>query len=178
MANGTVRLALFREDQLNQAAEAITRLHEMGIGDEDISVISGMALSERILGRPMSWSRVPLIAIAGAGVGFLIAFFLVFGTQYLYPIRVGAMPNTPVPTSLVVLFEITMLGMLVSTLLGVVAETITPSYGPAGYDPRISHGHIGVLYTSPTNLDNQVRSRLSELGAGIVERPEVKKLWP
>jgi len=178
MADGTVHMALFREDQLEEAAEAISRLHEMGIGNDDISVISGLPLSDRVLGRPMSWSRVPLIAGVGALAGFVLAFTLVFGSQYFYPIRVGVMPHTPVPTSIVVLFELTMLGMLVSTLLGVVVETISPSFGPAGYDARITDGHIGVLFTSPNELDNQVHSRLTELGAELVHRAEVKKLWP
>jgi hypothetical protein len=178
MAYGTVHLALFREDQLDEAAEAIARLHDIGIGNEDISVISGVPISEHILGRPMSWSRVPIFAAAGAAAGFLIAFLLVFGTQYFYPIRVGTMPSTPVPTSIVVMFELTMLGLMLATFLGVVLEMITPSFGPKGYDARISDGHIGILFTSPNDLDNEVHSRLGELGGELVHRAEVKKLWP
>jgi hypothetical protein len=178
MAFGTVHLALFREDQINEAAEAIERLRSLGIGDEDISVISGIPLSDRILGRPMTWTRVPIIAGVGAITGFIVAFLLVFGTQYFYPIRVGIMPNTPIPTSIVVMFELTMLGLLLATFLGVFVEMISPSYGPAGYDPRITDGHIGILFSSPNDLDQEVHSRLGELGAEMVHRAEVKKLWP
>ncbi len=87
MASGTVHLALFNEDQVNEAAEAISELHQLGIENEDISVISGIPLSERILGRPMSWTRVPYIAMAGAVAGFVVGALLVFGTQVLYPIQ-------------------------------------------------------------------------------------------
>lgn len=178
MASGTVHLALFREDQLNEAAEAVSKLEELGIDHDDISVISGIPLSERVLGRPMAWTRVPQIAAAGAVAGFVVALALVFGTQVAYPIRVGAMPNAPIPTSIVVLFELTMLGMLISTFIGVLVETISPSFGPAGYDGRVTDGHIGILYTSPTTLDRDINNSLTALGAEVVQRAEVKSLWP
>jgi hypothetical protein len=178
MAKNNVHLALFREDQLNEAAEAVARLRTMGIADQDITVISGIPISQAILGRPMSWTRVPIIAGAGAVIGFIVALLLVFGTQYIYPIRVGTMPNTPIPTSIVVVFELTMLGMLISTLIGVVVETISPSYGPSGYDPRITDGHIGVLFTSAADADSDIHQNLGELGAELVHHAEDKKLWP
>jgi hypothetical protein len=71
-----------------------------------------------------------------------------------------------------------MLGLLLSTFLGVFVEMISPTYGPAGYDPRITDGHIGILFSSPNDLDNEVHNQLSELGAEMVHRAEVKKLWP
>jgi hypothetical protein len=178
MAFGTVHLALFNENQIDEAAEAISQLRDLGIGDEDISVISGIPLSDRVLGRPMTWTRVPIIAGVGAIAGFIVAVLLVFGTQYFYPIRVGTMPSTPIPTSIVVIFELTMLGLLLSTFLGVFIEMISPTYGPAGYDPRVTDGHIGILFSSPTDLDSEVHSRMGELGAELVHRAEVKKLWP
>lgn len=178
MASGTVHLALFNEDQVNEAAEAISELHQLGIENEDISVISGIPLSERILGRPMSWTRVPYIAMAGAVAGFVVGALLVFGTQVLYPIQLGDMPNAPIPTSIVVLFELTMLGLLLSTFLGVVVEMMSPSFGPAGYDERVTDGKIGILFTSQTEQDITVHSKLESMGAEIVHRAEVKKLWP
>ena len=81
-----------------------TRCAELGVSDKDMSVISGVPFSEKMLGRPMSWTRVPLIAGAGALVGFLTAAFLNFGTPLLYPIRVGGMPYQTIPTSIVVHF--------------------------------------------------------------------------
>jgi hypothetical protein len=178
MANGTVHLALFNEDQINETAEAIAKLHSLGIGNEEISVISGVPISDRVLGRPMSWTRVPVIAGAGAVVGFIAAAILVFGTQIFYPIQAGAMPNAPIPTSIVVLFELTMLGLLVSTLLGVVIEMISPSFGPAGYDISITDGKIGILFTSPTDKDGEIHEQFEKFGAQIIHRAEVKKLWP
>lgn len=176
MAEDTVHLALFGEEQIDQAAEAIGRLHELGISDADISVISGVPYSDKILGRPMSWTRVPQIALVGAGVGFLVALGLTAGTPMLYPIRVGGMPYVPIPTSIVVVFELTMLGLLISTFLGVFVETISPSYGPQGYHPKVTDGHIGVLFTCPPEQDVQMHDALKALGAELVHRSEVKNL--
>ncbi len=88
------------------------------------------------------------------------------------------MPNAPIPTSIVVLFELTMLGLLLSTFLGVVVEMMSPSFGPAGYDERVTDGKIGILFTSQTEQDKTIHSKLESMGAEIVHRAEVKKLWP
>lgn len=177
MAAKVVHLALFKEEQIDHAAEAISRLQAMGIEDRDISVISGIPYSEKILGRPMGWSNIGKIGLAGAVLGFLVATFLNYGTPLLYPIRVAAMGLAPIPTSIVVTFELTMLGLLISTFIGVFVETISPSYGPKGYHPKISDGHIGVLFSGPVQLDEQLHSALSDLGAELVHGVEEKKLW-
>jgi hypothetical protein len=172
----TIHLALFNEDQIDQAAEAIAQLKKIGILDQDITILSGVPFSEKILGRPMSWTRVPYIALAGALVGFLLAQALNIGTVMQYPIRVGGMPYIPIPTSIVVTFELTMLGLLLSTFLGVFVETISPSFGPQGYHPKISDGQIGILFDCPEKMNDMARSALTDLGANLVHRSEVEQL--
>jgi len=176
MADDTVHLALFKEDQVDLAAEAVGTLHSLGIADSEITVISGIPYSEKILGRPMSWTRVGLIGLAGAVVGFIVSQLLNIGTVIQYPLRVGGMPYFPIPTAIVVTFELTMLGLLISTFLGVFIETISPSYGPSGYHPKISDGHIGILFTCPPWEDEQMHAALKKLGAELIHRSEVKDL--
>ena len=139
MARRIIHLALFKEDQVDETSEALEALRGMGIVDQDISVISGTPFSEKMLGRPMSWTNVPLIGAAGAVVGFIAAAALNFGTPLLYPIRVGGMPLQTIPTSFIIFFELTMLGLLIATFLGVFIEMISPSFGPAGLRPA-HHG--------------------------------------
>lgn len=176
MAQDTVHLALFKEDKIDKVSEALGKLHELGIGDDDISVISGVPYSEKILGRPMRWTRVPQIGMAGAVVGFIVAVLLNWGTPALYSLRVGGQPLYPIPTSIVLIFELTMLGLLLSTFLGVFVEMISPSYGPQGYHPKVSDGHIAILFTCPPDQDRKMHSALTELGADLVHREEVAKL--
>lgn len=173
MLEDNVHLALFKEDQLERAVEAIGRLRKLGISDHDISVLSGIPFSERILGRPMVWTRIALIGGAGAVVGFLTSVALNFGTPLQYGIRVGGMPFAAIPTSIVVTFELTMLGLLISTFLGVFVETISPSFGPRGYHPNISDGYIGILFTCPARTLEQMHAALTELGAEIKDHSEV-----
>lgn len=177
MERTVIHLALFKEDAVDQAAEAVELLRKMGVADRDMSIISGMPYSEKMLGRPMSWTRVPLIGAIGAVVGFLTATFFNFGTPLLYPIRVGGMPYLSIPPAIVVTFELTMLGLLISTFLGVFIETISPSFGPQGYDPRITDGQIGILFASTPELDPNIHAGLTNLGAEIVHGAEAKKLW-
>lgn len=172
MSNQPVHIALFKEDQIDHAAEAIERLRKIGIHDRDMSVISGVPFSDRILGRPMSWTRVPQIAAAGAVVGFLLSMALNL-TPLLYPLHVGGMPLIPIPTSIVVTFELTMLGLLISTFLGVAIEAFSPSFGPKGYHPNVTNGEIGILFSCPPDLENNVHSALVELGAQHENRLEV-----
>ncbi len=176
MPKEPVHLAIFKEENIDGAAEAVERLRNLGIADRDMSILSGIPYSEHILGRPVSWTRVGIIGLGGALVGFLIALALSFGTQSLYPIRVGNQPFWAIPTSIIVIFELTMLGLLISTFIGVFVETITPSYGPQGYHPKISDGNIAILFTCPPEMDEKMHAELAPLGAELVHRSEVKKL--
>ncbi|HZW02528.1 MAG TPA: quinol:electron acceptor oxidoreductase subunit ActD [Anaerolineaceae bacterium] len=178
MAYEPIHLALFDEDEINQASDAIALLREKGIPDRNMTVISGVPFSEHILGRPMNWTRVGLIGLAGALAGFVAAMVLNYGPQLFYPLEVGRVPLFPVFTAIVTTFEITMLGLLISTFIGVFVETITPSYGPEGYDPRITDGKIGILFTCPPEVDCASYDELVSLGAEMAPSVKEQKLWP
>jgi hypothetical protein len=174
MAQENVHLAVFKEENLDDASDAIESLREMGIPDHDMTILSGIPYSGKILGRPLSWTRIVKIAVAGAVTGFVLAVFLTFGTVLWYPQRVGGQPIYAVPTSFVVIFEITMLGMLVSTFIGVFVEAITPSFGPKGYHPKISDGNIGILFTCAPEKAPEVDAVLSKAGAELIPAEEIK----
>ena len=176
MAEDNIHLALFKEDKVDHVADALGKLRDLGISDNDISVISGVPYSDKILGRPMTWTRVPYIGMAGAITGCVLAMFLNWGTPALYPNHVGGQPLFPIPTSIVLIFELTMLGLLLATFLGVFVEMISPTYGPQGYHPKVSDGHIAILFTCPPDLDRKMHAALTELGAEMVHRSEVAKL--
>jgi hypothetical protein len=164
-----IHLALFNENDVDRASQAVSHLREMGISDRNISVISGVPYSDKVLGRPMVWTRIPIIALSGAGLGFITALALSFGTPYLYPVLVGNQPLYAIPTSIVVIFELTMLGLLISTFIGVFVETISPTFGPKGYNPKISDGYIGVLFSCPSRASDRLKAGLVELGAELSE---------
>ncbi|MCK6585674.1 MAG: DUF3341 domain-containing protein, partial [Anaerolineales bacterium] len=69
-------LAVFPD--LEPAANAIEQLRTLGVHDDCMNVISGIPVTEAMLGRPHQWTNVPRIAMGGAILGFLGAVFLAY----------------------------------------------------------------------------------------------------
>jgi hypothetical protein len=175
MSEGRVHLALFND--IEPAVEAIDKLREMGIPDKEMTILSGVPYTERVLGRPIQWSRIPQIGVGGFLAGLLITIALNFGPQLQYPISVGGTPiYFPVTTSLVLIFEGCMLGLMIATFLGVIWESVFPSFGPKEYHPEISDGKIALVFNCPAEIHTQVHETLASLGAEWVHRMEAKPL--
>ena len=176
MTDTTTLLALFDEDKIDPAADAIEKLHEMGITDEDINVISGVPVAHKILGRPHPSTNVPRLALGGAVAGFCIGVFLNYGTPYLYTVPVGGQYITPVPPGMIIIFEMTMLFALLSTFLGVFLDSYFPNYRPLEYVPEISDGKIGIFFRHPSGEHEKFVDAMSAFGAESVRPVEAQQL--
>jgi hypothetical protein len=174
MAEKLSLLAIFPD--IDPAAQAVDELRGLGLEDGDINVISGIPVTEAMLGRPRQWSNVPRLALGGAVGGFLIGAFFAFGTPNLYPIYVGGQPLLPGAPSIVVLFELTMLGMLAATFLGVFLDSRFPSYSPKEYVPQISDGKIAIFFECPAEKEKKCSQRLLALGAESIQPAEAQRL--
>lgn len=174
MSEETVHLALFKD--IDPVTKAIDKLRELGVRDKDMSIISSIPYSDRMLGRPMTWTQVPKLALIGFALGFVIGLLLNLGTPLQYPIRVGNMPYLPIPTTMVLTFEISMLGLLVFTFLGVIWESAFPSFGPKVYHHEISDGRIAVVFNCPPEIHPQAHEALASLGAEWMHRTEATPL--
>lgn len=170
----TTLLALFED--MDPAANAIETLHEMGISDDDITVISGVPVAAKILGRPHPWTNVSRLALGGAVAGFCFGLFLNYGTPLLYPVPVGGQYITPIPPGMILIFEMTMLFALLSTFLGVFLDSYFPNYRPMEYVPEISDGKIGVFFKYPSGEEEKFVDALSTLGAESVRPVEAQPL--
>jgi len=175
MARWRNHLALFKENAIDEATEAVARLRKLGVHDKDISVITGVPYSHAILDRPMAWTNIGIFGILGALGGIAASLLLNFGTPLLYPIRVGGMPLLSIPPTIVLTFELGMLGLMIATFIGVLLEMITPTYGPKSYSPKVTDGYIGVAFSAPRDMDDRVQATITELGGDFVpEGGEVK----
>ena len=176
MADNISLLAVFPD--LEPAADAIDHLRSLGLSDDHMNVISGIPVTEAMLGRPSQWTNVPRLAGGGAVLGFLGGAFLMYGVPYLYPypIQVGTQAAIPGPPTVVVLFEITMLGMLLSTFLGVFLDSYFPNYRPMEYVKEISDGKIAVFFICPEESKEKFTKAMTALGAEKVEVAEVEHL--
>ncbi|HNK64106.1 MAG TPA: DUF3341 domain-containing protein [Anaerolineales bacterium] len=169
-------LAVFPD--LEPAADAIEHLRAMGVHDDCMNVISGIPVTEAMLGRPHQWTNVPRIAMGGAILGFGAGVFLAYLSPYLYPypIQVSTQGFVPGPPTVVVLFELTMLGMLLSTFLGVFLDSFFPNYRPMKYVPEVSDGKIAVLIECSHVEESKITDALKKLGAESVKPAEAQHL--
>jgi hypothetical protein len=170
----TTLLALFQD--IDPAAEAIDKLHEMGVTDEKLNVISGIPVTHKMLGRPHPWTNVSRLALGGAVAGFITGLFLNFGTPLLYNVSVGGQYITPIPPGLIIVFEMTMLFALLATFLGVFLDSFFPNYGPMEYVPEISDGKIGLFFKVPQDDQQKFTEVMNQMGAESVIPTEARQL--
>jgi len=155
-------------------AEAITQIRSLGVPDSNVEVISRTPYKAEMLNRPTQRGRVGRIALIGAALGILGAGGLTVGIYMLYTLNQGGQPSIlPVPPSLIVLFEITMLGTMLATFIGFLLVNNFPRFKSRIYDPQVTEGHIGVVARADDPLAIQVEEVLNRTGAHAVRRVEV-----
>lgn len=153
-------------DDPEPAAQAVDVLRQLGVEDRFIQVQSGTPYKPEILGRAAKPNLVPRYALVGAFLGLMVALALYYGTPLLYPIWVGGQPLLSVPPGFIVLFELTMLGMLLATFLGVFFESLLPPvFGKRVYHPEVSDGAVAVFFQIPAHLAERAKQALQETGA-------------
>jgi hypothetical protein len=174
MADSLTLLALFED--VGPASNAIEKLHDLGVGDNEMNVISGVPFPGRVLGRPSAITNVSRIAMAGAILGMIFGVSLIYGTPYLYPLFVGGQPVFPVPIGWIVIFEMTMLGLMGFAFLGLFVDSGFPSYTPKDYVPEISDGKIAVLFKCESKDQKKISDTLIKIGAESVKPAEAHHL--
>ncbi len=167
-------LAVFPD--LEPAADAIEQLRRLGIHDEHMNVISGIPVTEAMLGRPRQWTNVPRLALGGAVIGALVGIFLSLITPNMYTIKVGGQPFSPVPPAVIIIFEMTMLVLLLSTFLGVFLDSYFPTYRPLEYVREISDGKIAILFECDPADETKLTEAMKKLGAESVVPAEAQHL--
>jgi len=163
-------IALF--DESVQTAEAIDELHNLGIPNEKVAVLTGVPYPELAFGRRREWLTLPTIVLAGALGGLLFGLFLSVITPHLYRLDVGGHPSASFPPAAVITFVFTMMATIVSTFLGVLWEMDFPRFGPAPYHKLVTDGHLAVLLEFPADLESKVRQVLLNHQAHHVGEPE------
>ena len=174
MSENLTLLALFQD--VDPAARGIAKLHELGIEDGHINVLSGIPIKGAILGRPEPKTNVPRIGMLGAGLGLCLGLFFLQGIPLLYPLYVGGQSLFPIPPTLIISFEMTMLGLMGFSFIGLFIESRFPSFEAVDYVPEISDGKIAVYVNCQAEQQDQVTSALTNAGAESVKPMEAQKL--
>jgi Alternative complex III, ActD subunit len=174
VAESLTLLAVFPD--VGPASDGIERLREMGVPDDRMNVISGIPFPGRVLGRPSARTNVAQIGLAGAGLGALFGLFLIYGIPLLYPLYVGGQPLFPIPMGFIAVFEMTMLGLMGFSFLGLFVDSGFPSYTPKEYVTEISNGKIAILFSGERKDEQRYVDSLTKLGAESVKPAEARQL--
>jgi hypothetical protein len=131
------------------AQRAVNSLRTAGYGDKDITVITGAPMEEyefSHIGRQgYQWH----IAAAGGLAGMLFGIWLTSFAEQAWPIVVGNMPIVAWYPNLIIIFELTMLFAIVSTVVTLIVTAGLGRRTPALYDPEVSNGKILVGIAEP-----------------------------
>lgn len=133
----------------DSAAAAVEELQKAGFAAHEYEVLSGAPYPEGAFGEPHSKHRLYFFPIFGACCGFAVGLLITAGTQIAYPMMTGGKPILAIPPMLVIMYEGTMLGAILFTVLGIIFESRLPARLPAVYDTRISEGYLGVVVSAP-----------------------------
>ncbi|MBI2165726.1 MAG: DUF3341 domain-containing protein [Chloroflexi bacterium] len=163
-------LGLFRDAET--AAGATTVLHEAGVRQDDIEVLTGAPYPEGAFGEHIKRHRIYLFPMIGAICGFTVAILLTAGTQLAYPVVTGGKPILSVPPMVIITYEGTLLGAILFTVLGVVFESRLPRGKIGLYDPRITEGFIGLVVSCAADQWLAVEQALRRAGAFEVKHEQ------
>ena len=129
----------------DQVAQAVEGLRAAGIPGDDVEILSDSPYPEGAFGEERHKHRLFVFPFVGAACGFSVGLMLTIATQISYPMVTGGKPVISIPPMINVMYEGTMLGAVLFTIIGIIFESRLPNLGAAPYDPRISEGYLGVL---------------------------------
>jgi hypothetical protein len=131
------------------AQRAVNSLRAAGYDDTEITVISAAPMEEYEFSHIGRQSYQWYIACGGALLGFLFSTWLTRFTERDWPIDVGNMPIVAWYPNLIVIFELTMLGAIVATVINLIVSAGLGRRVPKLYDPEVTNGKILVGIATP-----------------------------
>ena len=155
-------------DDGQSAQQAVNRLRASGLTDRQITIMSAQPMEDFEFGHIDKRNPLWWIACGGGLLGMAAAFGLTWLTEMSWPIDVGGLPIYAWWPNLIIIFEMTMLGAILATVIGLV---VTAGLGRrvGFYDPEVTDGSIlvGVENPSPERIADLQKALESPLGARV-----------
>lgn len=161
-------LGLFQSTEA--AVAGADRLVAAGV--DDFEVLSDTPYPEGAFGERPSRHALYIFPLVGAALGLSVALLVTAGTQLAYPVVTGGKPILALPPMVIISYEGTMLGAILSTIIGVIFESRLPRAKVGLYDTRITEGYIGLLATVPEDRVDEIQQALQEAEATDVKVEE------
>ena len=153
------------------AQRAVNGLRAAGVDDRSITILSGEPFEHHEFGHRDHQTSMWYIASFGGLFGLLGSTWLTRMTEVAWPLPTGNMPIVAWWPNLIVIFEMTMLGAILSAVATLIVTAGLGRKGPALYDPAVNNGKIlvGVQNPSSANLPALEQALLAG-GAGELKR--------
>ena len=163
----TAVYALFEEPVAVQ--QAVDALRRAGVAERDIVVMSSEPFEEYEFSHIGRHSYQWYIACAGGLAGMLFSTWLTTFAEKDWPITVGNMPIVAWWPNLIVIFEMTMLGAIVTSVATLIITAGLGRKMPKLYDPEVTNGKILVGIAQPKDAAGAdvERALLSAPGAQV-----------
>ena len=134
----------------NVAQQAVNNLRSAGVADADITVISSEPFEHFEFGHRDAKTAMPWIAAAAGLFGLIATYYLLGASQMSWPLRTSGMPIVPLWTNLIIIFEMTMLSVIVATVITLIVSGFIGQRGKL-YDTEVSEGYILVGVENPSD---------------------------
>jgi hypothetical protein len=170
MSESIVRARVAGEEGI---VRALMALRNAGVPRRSIEVLTDVPLPAPLLGGHMRSTRVPWYTAAGLIGGLVTGLALAIGTPLLYPLVVGGQ-GILTPPVIVITYELTMLGIVVMTVGGLIYEMRVRRDPVRRSGIQAGPGETLVLVRVPPDITlGRVQAALEREGADQVEVMEV-----
>lgn len=163
---------LFSDSDSARRAVAALRSESsrLNIQPRAIEVMSCEPLEDDGFGWGEQSTPMPWLAVLGALVGGSCGYALASFTQRTYPLPTGGMPIVAMWPTGIVMYELTMLGAIVTTIVTFLVAAGLPNYRERLYDPEVTNGKILVGVTDPdANSRPELKRLLQETAEQVKE---------
>ena len=146
----------------SSAQQAVDGLRAAGLADREITVLSSSPMEDYEFGHMDSRSWIWWIACGGGLGGMATAAALAYVSETSWPINVGGLPIWAWWPNLIIIFELTMLGAIIATVITLVVTADLGRGRGRLYDAEVSDGKILVGVENPP--DARVKDLQTALG--------------
>ena len=156
-------LGLYTEE--DSAADALDNLRDAGFEEGEYELLTGTPYPEGTFGEAEPEHHLFRWPLIGAACGFTGGLIITAGTQMAYPLITGGKPILSIPPMAIIMYEGTMLGAIIFTIIGILFESRIPRLFMGAYSEKITEGHIGVTVTTEEGRTEVAEEALKKAGA-------------
>ena len=146
--------------------KAVDRLRAAGVAEPEIVVISSEPIEEYEFSHRDKATWLYVIAAVGGVAGLAFGTWLTRMTELAWPIHTGNMPIVAWWPNMIVMFELTMLGGILATVIALFVTAKLPSREPTLSAPRVADGRILVGIENPPAASVSAIERALLAGGG------------